>query len=386
MLKNPFKKKKKENRFKKFFKSFYAFIRIFLSPKRLKRFVKNEQREISELTSGEQDLKRFLVDSKVLFKNLFIPNKDNDNRPKILRPKSLASYALVAIAVKLVVTGFLFTTYPTPAQLSEIVSANMINLTNQARAEAGLEPLVENAALTKYAQIKGQDMLDRDYFAHNTPDGKRPWQWIEKADYDYVYAGENLAMDFMSAEVVHDAFMKSPSHRRNILNPKYKDIGVAVLKGTIQGRETTLLVKFYGTQRKDLSTLAAVNPEQQSNVAQDFVPNENVNVAGAQNVPDPDATLEVTGSPINNEGIIVVNTSTKASKALVDLVVEYSNIFFIAFLIFMLISLALNIFINIKVQHSSVILQSVVVVALLLSMVLVKLHFVEGVAPQLLIL
>lgn len=383
MFKNPFKKKK-ESRFKKFFKSLYAFIRIFSSPKRLKRFFKNEKREISELTSGEQDLKRFLFDSRVLFKNLFIPNQDNDNRPKILRPKSLASYALVAIAVKLVVTGFLFTTYPTPAQLSEIVSANMINLTNQARTEAGLEPLVENEALTRYAQIKGQDMLDHDYFAHNTPDGKRPWEWIERSDYDYVYAGENLAMDFMSAEVVHDAFMKSPSHRRNILNPKYKDIGVAVLKGTIQGRETTLLVKFYGTQRKDLSTLAAVSPEQENNTVQDFIPNENV--AGAQNEPDPNTTLDVTGSPINNEGIIVVSSSTKTSKALVDLVVEYSNIFFIAFLLFMLMSLALNIFINIKVQHSSVILQSVVVVALLLSMVLVKLHFVEGVAPQLLIL
>ena len=231
-------------------------------------------------------------------------------------------------------------------------------------------------------------MMTRSYFAHDTPEGKKPWQWINRGEYDYVYAGENLALDFTSAEVVHSAFMKSPSHRRNILNPKYKEIGIAVLNGEMNGQQTTLLVEFFGTQRKDISTLAANQPSpektEEPNLPQ---PEKNTTgVAGEATAEPTPESDEVSSFTPANEGIIIVTTELKSSRALVDLVIEYSNIFFIAFLIFILISLALNIFIKIKVQHASIILESIVVVALLLSMILVKFHFVEQVAPHILIL
>lgn len=360
---------------------------VFLRPKRWKRFIKGQKKEIDELREGKEDLGRFCQDSAKLVKNLFIPYAGNDHKPKALRPKSLISYALIAILVKLVVTGFLFVTYPTPAELAAIISSNMISLVNKSRVEAGVEPLKENQLLASFAQAKGQDMITRDYFTHDTPEGKRPWQWINRGEYDYVYAGENLAMDFTSAEVVHAAFLKSPTHRRNILNSKYKEIGIAVLNGEMNNHKTTLLVEFFGTQRKDLSTLASaqpIEPETPEEVSAPEATTEEVKTAGVTEEP---TTLlaEVTPTP-PSEGVIVVTTEQKPAKALVDLVIEYSNIFFIAFLFFILISLALNIFIKIRVQHASIILQSVVVIALLLAMILVKFHFVEQVSPHLLIL
>lgn len=235
-------------------------------------------------------------------------------------------------------------------------------------------------------------MINRNYFAHDTPDGKRPWEWIDRSEYDYIYAGENLAMDFITAEVVQAAFLKSPTHRKNILNPKYTEVGIAVLNGELDGRQTTLLVEFFGTQRKDSETLALAKVEESAPAAPEVadVPDKIAGVETSAGEVKPEVPASVvadnpTPGPIN-EGIIIVSTSQKSSKTLVDAVVEYSNIFFIAFILFIGISLLLNIFIKIKVQHTSVILQSVVVIALLLSMVLVKFHFIETVAPQMLIL
>lgn len=364
----------------------------FLKPNKWKRFIKNEKREIKELATGQEDLKRFWADSVVLVKDIFIPHESNNHKPLVLRPKSLTTYIIVALLVKFSVTGFLFTAYPSEAELSAIVSANMVSLMNQSRVAADVNPLTHNATLASFAQLKGQDMVDRDYFAHDTPEGKRPWEWINRADYDYVYAGENLAMDFITAEVVHAAFLKSPAHRKNILNPKYTEVGIAVLHGELDGRRTTLLVEFFGTQRNDLDTLAlADQPAVTPTLDQaDQTPAE---IAGVE-ITDPSIEKETilraednnpTPGPIN-EGIIIVSTTQKSSKTLIDAVVEYSNIFFIAFILFVGISLLLNVLIKIKVQHSSIILQSIVVIALLMSMVLVKFHFIETVAPQMLIL
>ena len=378
-------KPKKKLRLFKFFGAVFLVFELFkISPKmlkrgKLKRFINNEKRELKELATGDQDVKRFWEDSLLLLQHSFIPSDENDHRPKVLRPRSLVTIAMVAIVLKLVVTGFLFATYPSTAQLAAIVSGTMVDLTNQSRAEAGLAPLRQSETLAEFARVKGQDMIDRGYFAHDTPEGKRPWEWIDRSAYDYVYAGENLAMDFVTAEVVHDAFMKSPSHRRNILNPRYQDVGIAVLRGELNGRDTILLVNFFGSERANVAPIAAVQELPQLPVSPEVTPPDTIAGAEITNV-------EPLALDAQNEGIIVVTTKDTSAKLLVDWVIEYSNIFFIAFLIFMLISLALNVFVKIQVQHAGMILQSSVVIALLIALLLVKFHFVEQVAPQLLIL
>ena len=71
--------------------------------------------------------------------------------------------------------------------------------------------------------------------------------------YDYSYAGENLAMDFHSAEKMEDAWMKSPTHRANILNEKYKDIGVAVKAGNQHGGRASV----FGTSQQGCASSPA---------------------------------------------------------------------------------------------------------------------------------
>ena len=134
----------------------------------------------------------------------------------------------------------------TYAVASSITAKNIIKLVNEARNKEGLKPLQENSKLSAAAAAKAADMLKNDYFAHNSPSGKTPWYWLEKSGYNYKYAGENLAMNFSSAEEEQKAWMKSPTHKKNILNANYQEIGVAVAEGKIDGKSTTVAVQMFG--------------------------------------------------------------------------------------------------------------------------------------------
>src|SRR5207302_5413693 len=105
-----------------------------------------------------------------------------------------------------------------------IAAQDLLNLTNQERQKNGLAPLVMNDQLTNAAKMKAQDMFALNYWAHNSPTGTMPWDFIKKAGYDYEFAGENLARGFTSAPDIVTAWMNSPSHRENMLSPHYKDV------------------------------------------------------------------------------------------------------------------------------------------------------------------
>jgi hypothetical protein len=84
------------------------------------------------------------------------------------------------------------------------------------------------------------------HWDHFGPNGETPWQFIRAEGYNYVYAGENLAKGFQTAEGVHEAWMASPTHAANIMSGNYKDIGVAVVQGVLLGKQTTLVVQMFG--------------------------------------------------------------------------------------------------------------------------------------------
>lgn len=128
---------------------------------------------------------------------------------------------------------------------SEITVEEMIELTNRSRIESGLESLSVNSKLVQAAYLKADDMFKFDYFEHTSPAGIDPWHWIELAGYDYYYAGENLAIDFITAGGVHRALMESSSHRDNILNSRFKEIGVAVLEGEFENSNSTIVVEMF---------------------------------------------------------------------------------------------------------------------------------------------
>lgn len=124
----------------------------------------------------------------------------------------------------------------------------IINLTNQERLEHNLSPLSINSFLDEAAYKKGKDMLDDNYFSHTSPQGKKPWDFILETNYDFYQAGENLAINFSNPQNVVKAWMGSETHKENILEPNYEDIGLAVLKGEFQGNETILIVQMFGEE------------------------------------------------------------------------------------------------------------------------------------------
>ena len=125
-------------------------------------------------------------------------------------------------------------------------SREVIRLTNEARSVNKLAPLQANSQLDIAAEEKLNDMAIKEYFAHISPAGTTPWFWIQQAQYKYKVAGENLAIGFTTSQDIVKAWLNSPSHKANILNSQYQDIGVAV-KGVKIGETTgVLVVQMFG--------------------------------------------------------------------------------------------------------------------------------------------
>jgi hypothetical protein len=136
--------------------------------------------------------------------------------------------------------------FPSSAYLADITSGNIVEMTNQERLKKEAPSLRINDSLNQAARQKAKAILAEQEFRHELG-GRKFSYWIKKAEYDYKYAGENLAIDFVEAENVVSSWMDSDSHRRNILNPKYREIGVSILKGDFQGQKTIVVVQIFGT-------------------------------------------------------------------------------------------------------------------------------------------
>lgn len=139
---------------------------------------------------------------------------------------------------------------------SEITPDKVIELVNGARLAENVGMLTKDETLMRVARMKADDMFEKGYFAHNSPEGKTPWTWFDKAGYAYEYAGENLAIHFVRAEEQQRAWMDSPTHRKNILNPEYLEIGVAVRRGFFDGKETTVTVQEFGRREKSVAAFS----------------------------------------------------------------------------------------------------------------------------------
>jgi len=299
----------------------------------------------------------------------FVPLEQNDHRPFILRPHFLSFFSVVIILAKVFVTATLFFSYNSPTAFAEITSRRIIELTNQSRQEASISTLSENSLLSKAAFQKAQDMLERDYFDHEDPDGRLPWYWLKNNDYLYSYAGENLAVDFVKAEDVHKAWMKSETHRANILNPNYQEIGIAVVQGELEGKKTTLLVQFFGT------TFAAREGE-----ISEFYPAPEIGTPTSTELLGENSQPQLKGEET------VVTLKTVPEKSLLSQLIFYTNKFYWIILIFLAVALLINILVRIKVQHKPVIVQTIFVLVLIAIMISVQTHFLENLPFNLMII
>lgn len=191
------------------------------------------------------------------FITLFAPHPHNNHKAKILWPKSIVvligifimgrSIIDITIGLRPGVLGF----------AAQISPDKVIELTNAERLNAGVSIVKTNSDLNQAALAKAADMFENNYWAHISPTGTEPWYFITQTGYKYKHAGENLARDFSNPTDVVKAWMASPTHRQNLLDERYQEIGVAVLDGTINGVETTLVVQMFGTTQTSVAKIAS---------------------------------------------------------------------------------------------------------------------------------
>lgn len=163
-----------------------------------------------------------------------------------MRPKNQKSF-LQKTAILPVALGLFLSLVSSAAIAGGISPEEVVKLVNRSRTENNLPTLTNNAKLAAAAKAKADDMIKNDYFAHTSPTGVAPWAWMKQSGYQYKYAGENLAINFTNAKEEHSAWMKSKTHRDNILNQKYTEVGVAVVTGKIDGESSIVTVQMFGT-------------------------------------------------------------------------------------------------------------------------------------------
>jgi len=267
-------------------------------------------------------------------KKYFIPHEHNDHQPHILRTETTL---LILAIVLFIEVGFLtqILVFSRTNLFALILSNVLIGETNDNRQSENIPSLNENPLLDAAAKMKAEDMAEKEYFAHTSPDGTEPWYWLKRVGYDYSYAGENLAINFFDSEDVIKAWLNSPTHRQNILNPKFTEIGIATAKGTYEGRETVFIVQMFG---RPAEIQAPVPPPIASEVA------------GIG--PVLSATTKASGASALTQKAIASPKTT----------VNY----FYAILIFIIsLALILNIFIKVKIQHPKLILNAVILLLLI---------------------
>jgi hypothetical protein len=182
-----------------------------------------------------------------LLAHLFVPHESNNQKARILHPISLGLIAVFLVGFQLILSFGHITLPQVLGYAANISPSDVIRLTNDQRVANGLSSLTENTTLDAAALAKGNDMIAKNYWAHFAPDGTSPWSFFTSFGYKYQYAGENLARDFSDASSAVNAWMNSPTHRENILNPHYKEIGIGVVEGSLAGADTTIIVQFFGT-------------------------------------------------------------------------------------------------------------------------------------------
>lgn len=131
----------------------------------------------------------------------------------------------------------------------------LIDLTNAERIKNNLPALTINADLNLAAKHKAADIFKWQKFSHDLP-GKKFSDEIKEVGYEYAITGENLAEGFADAPAIIKAWMASQGHRDNILNPKYKEIGLSVKRDQLEGKNTYVVVQYFGARLEPLIILS----------------------------------------------------------------------------------------------------------------------------------
>ena len=130
-------------------------------------------------------------------KKYFIPHVENDHKPHFLRGRMILYLAGIVLALE---TVFLFQSFYVISYtdfFAAILPNVLIDQTNENRQADNLGLLAPNSLLEEAANLKAEDMAEKGYFAHISPENQTPWYWFSEVGYIFNYAGENLAVNFV---------------------------------------------------------------------------------------------------------------------------------------------------------------------------------------------
>lgn len=216
-------------------------------------------------------------------------------------PDRLQKIAVSLMAVMVVLTFMLANIQALLWQSSDwlvgaVLPSTVVQLTNEERSDVAASPLRRSSILDQAASLKAQHMAQNGYFAHFAPDGTSPWFWFDTAGYSYAHAGENLAVHFTDSDEVVEAWMNSPTHRANIVDRKFTEIGVGTARGTFQGHRTVYVVQLFGTPAataavpaNNVATAQAATPAAETPATAPSAPT----VAAAETTVEPENTTQV---------------------------------------------------------------------------------------------
>jgi hypothetical protein len=226
--------------------------------------IKSSKNRFPALLNGFDFHYTFFV--KHLWHQLFYPHENNNYRASLIQTPFIALFIVLYLLNQSFIKSLTIIKPGVLGYSSEITVQKVYDDTNLERQKTGLPALHFSSVLSQSATAKAEDMFANNYWAHNSPQGKTPWDFFKAAGYQYSIAGENLAKDFYDTDSMMAAWMNSPTHKANILNSQYQEIGIGVVNGVLDGVKTTLVVQHFGTPL-NVAEINTATPEEKSYLA-----------------------------------------------------------------------------------------------------------------------
>jgi len=251
--------------------------------------------------------------------HLVVPSRKNNHRARALHLDFLAGY----LVFSLIFSGAYFGLKNTNlagrvlGYASDVSVGALYSLVNDVRVSHGLGRLAINSRLNNAATTKAKNMFAENYWAHVSPSGKTPWSFIRGAGYAYRVAGENLAEGYDTSGAVTNAWMNSTTHRANILRGDFSDVGYAVMDGTLQGRQTTLIVQMFGSRSSQVKKKSSFGVSSVKGDDTDFMVNENAQIN--EDPSEIESDLLALGKETVGDLSVVQELKSKIDKPLIDM-------------------------------------------------------------------
>ncbi len=365
-----------------------------------------------------------------MFKKYFIPEEENDYQPHFLRTRVVTVFLIFLFLIEAAFLVQILFLWRYTNIFSSILPSVLVELTNGDRGQNRIAALAVNPLLEQAAQLKAQDMAQKSYFAHTSPSGLTPWVWLQKVGYKYSGAGENLAVNFSDSSDIESAWMNSPTHRANILDNRFSEIGIATAKGIYQDRESIFVVQFFGrplgqkVQKPVALETPVPSPSQSSLIlpSPSASPSESVAVSPSPSIflspspsvstSSPNATtspnFNATTSPLESENMAIANqeeiatsgpvegasinmepeatiSQTSWLKKFLSMPKTVTNLLYLIIATIFSLALVLKIFVKIKIQYPKLIFNGVALLFVIISLLYMNILIVgkgESPSPQ----